>query len=532
MTPHLVFHPAPFGKTQSTDIRGTRLIALQRDGVDGKWSSFHVQVGGQVVRLLPGTSSTAGTSTWVIIPEGCTVANPNLTDCGFDRGYLFYRNQSSSWSTQHLSGQGLYSLTLLVESGLGLSGNAYYGFDTINPGLPGSGLPTVQNQVIAGIGTNDFWLGSLGLSPYPFNFSDFSEPQPSLLSTFFNQSLIPSLSWSYTAGAYYKNPPVLGSLTLGGYDSTRFTPNDVSFPFGADFSRDLLVRLRSITYDTFGSPPLLASGIDVFLDSMVTQMWLPVEVCQQFEQAFNLTWNATAALYTLDESLHSNLLAKNPTFTFTIANGSNSEDSTVDIVFPYAAFDLNISQPYVDSEQRYFPLKQAQNSSQYVLGRVFLQEAYVTADYSRQNFSVSQALFPQTNVQQNIVAIHTPGYKTDTGGKGLSSGAIAGVVIGVVLILALVGGAIYWFRRRSNREKNKQMNQTTHDSTEKDTPSVAAVPELDHEETAVRELDGWHGYKSELEVNDASSGRHELPTPVKIHEIGGHGAVELEAPLR
>jgi hypothetical protein len=426
----------------------------------------------------------------------------------------------------------LYSLTLLVEGELGLSGNGYYGFDTINPGLPGSGLPTVQNQVIAGIGTNDFWLGSLGLSPYSFNFTDFSEPQPSLLSTFFNQSLIPSLSWSYTAGANYKNPPVLGSLTLGGYDSTRFKPSNVSFSFGADFSRDLLVRLRSITYDTFGSPPLLASGIDIFLDSMVTQMWLPVEVCQQFEQAFNLTWNATAALYTLDKSTHSALLAKNPSFTFTIANGSNSEDSTVDIVFSYAAFDLNISQPYVDTEQRYFPLKQAQNSSQYVLGRVFLQEAYIIADYNRQKFSVSQALFPSTNVQQNIVAIHTPGYKPDMIAKGLSSGAIAGIVIAAVSILVLVAGAIFWFRRRSSRQKNDRVLQTDHEPTEKDARSLEVIPELDHTETAVRELDGWHGYKSELQVEDGSWGRHELPSHVRIHEIGGQDAVELEAPLR
>lgn len=482
--------------------------------------------------MLPGTSSTAGTTTWVIIPEGCTVANPNLTDCGLDRGYLFYRNQSTSWSTQHLSGQGLYSLTLFVESDLGLSGNAYYGFDTINPGLPGSGLPTVQNQVIAGIGTNDFWLGSLGLSPYSFNFSDFSEPQPSLLSTLFNKSLIPSLSWSYTAGAIYKSPSVLGSLTLGGIDSTRFAPNNVSFSFGADFSRDLLVRLQSITHDTFGSSPLLADGIDIFLDSMVTQMWLPVEVCQQFEQAFNLTWNATSELYILDESTHSNLLATNPTFKFRIANGSNSGDSTVDISFPYAAFDLNISQPYVDSEQRYFPLKQAQNSSQYVLGRVFLQEAYVTADYSRQKFSVSQALFPQTNVQQDIVSIHTPGYKVDADVQGLRSGAIAGIAIGAVLALALVGGAIFWFRRRSERTKSNQASQTTHDATEKDQPFVEQIAELDYKDTAIRELDGWHGYKSGLPVNDRSLGKHELPSPVKVHEIGDHGAVELEAPLR
>ena len=35
------------------------------DGIDGKWSTFHVQVGtpGQSIRLLPGTSATAGDTT-------------------------------------------------------------------------------------------------------------------------------------------------------------------------------------------------------------------------------------------------------------------------------------------------------------------------------------------------------------------------------------------------------------------------------------------------------------------------------------
>ncbi|CAD0037523.1 unnamed protein product [Aureobasidium pullulans] len=456
------------------------------DGADGRWSTFHVEVGGQTVRLLPSTSASAGSSTWVVIDEGCTVANPNLTNCNNERGYLFHRNESTSWSTRRLSGEGLYSLNTFVEGYLGLTGNAYYGFDTINLGLTGSDLPIVQGQVIAGFGTNDFWLGNLGLSPYPFNFTDLDDPQPSLLR----------------------------------YDTTRFTPNNVSFPFGADFSRDLLVKLRSISYDTFGSPPLLASEIDIFLDSAVTQMWLPVNVCQQFEKAFNLTWNATAELYLLDEDTHSALLSRNPTFTFTIANGSNSADSTVDIVFPYSAFDLNITQPYVNTETRYFPLKQAQNSSQFVLGRVFLQEAYLVADYGHRNFSVSQALFPQTNIEQNIVAIHTPGYKTeDDRPDGLSGGAIAGIVGAAVVVLFSIIAATIWFKRRSTR-KVKISTEQTH------------ISELDHGDTAVQEVDGWHGYKPELEVNDGSSGRHELPTPVKMHEVAGHLPVELEAPLR
>jgi hypothetical protein len=35
------------------------------DGIDGRWSTFHVSVGtpGQAVRLLPGTSATASDTT-------------------------------------------------------------------------------------------------------------------------------------------------------------------------------------------------------------------------------------------------------------------------------------------------------------------------------------------------------------------------------------------------------------------------------------------------------------------------------------
>lgn len=494
---------------------------------------------GQTVRLLPGTSASAGDTTWVVIDEGCTVANPNLTNCGNERGSLFHRSNSTSWSTQRLTGGGLYSLNTFEESYLGLGGNAYYGFETINLGLPGSGMPTVSNQVVAGFGTNDFWLGSLGLSPIPFNFTDLNDPQPSLLSTLRNESLIPSLSWAYTAGAHYQDPPVYGSLTLGGYDTTRFRENNVTLAFGADFSRDLLVKLQSITYNTLGSSPLLTSGIDMFIDSMVTNIYLPLDVCRAFEQAFNLTWNATADMYVLDEATHDSLLAQNPTFTFTLSNGS----STVDIVFPYAAFDLNATQSLVGSDVRYFPLKQAQNSSQYTLGRVFLQEAYVVADYSRQNFSVSQALFPGTSIAQNLVTILPPGAEVEHDkSKNISSGAIAGIAIAAVAVLGLVVGLVVWSRRRAKRrqaEEKELADRALQSGGEKASAAAAVreMHELDDRETMVRELDGWQSARTELQgdqAKDGVSGRYELRDPVKVHEMGGGNmpAVELEAPLR
>ena len=61
----------------------------------------------------------------------------------------------------------------------------------------------MDQQVIAAIDTKDFYLGSLGLTPRPVNFT-WDDPTQSFLSTLKNQSIIPSLSFGYNAGAQYR----------------------------------------------------------------------------------------------------------------------------------------------------------------------------------------------------------------------------------------------------------------------------------------------------------------------------------------
>ncbi|KAL2035881.1 hypothetical protein VTO58DRAFT_101799 [Aureobasidium pullulans] len=100
------------------------------------------------------------------------------------------------------------------------------------------------------------------------------------------------------------------------------------------------------------------------------------------------------------------------------------------------------------------------------------------------------------------------------------------------MVLLSIIAATIWLKRRSTRNVKISTEQTQLDTDEKDNAATQAISELDHGDTAVQEVDGWHGYKPELEVNDGSSGRHELPTPIKVHEVAGHLPIELEAPLR
>jgi hypothetical protein len=221
-------------------------------------------------------------------------------------------------------------------------------------------------------------LGVFGLGPKPTNFSDFNEPQPSYMWSLKNQSLIPSLSFGYSAGAPYRGKGVSGSLTLGGYDAARFEPNNMTFTFGPDTSAPLMVGLQSIQADNTlnGVVSLLPKGQLFFIDSTVPEIWLPVQACAMFETSFGLVHDPTTDRYLLNDSVHSQLQKLNPSLTFQLGNDVYGGES-VNIVLPYSAFDLQANYPLYPNATNYFPLRRAANDSQYVLGRTLLQESQV-----------------------------------------------------------------------------------------------------------------------------------------------------------
>jgi hypothetical protein len=418
----------------------------------------------------------------------------------------------------------------------------------------------LNHTVVAEISTGDYLIGMLGLNPRPTNFSTFNDPQPSYLSLLYEQNIIPSLSYSYSAGAKYRNNEVLGDLILGGYDDSLYQENDITFGFDFDQSRDLTVGIQAITSQVgTNTASLLPNGILSLIDSTVSQIWLPLEACQLFEKVFGLVYDNNTELYLLNSTQHASLLTQNPIITFTLGL-STSGGQTVDITFPYAAFDQNISYPAVSNTTAYFPLKRATNSTQYTLGRTFLQEAYLTVDYLRSNFSVSQRTWA-INPQHHIVSITPPFNATNgtesgssgnstSGGtnnaassSGISTGAIAGIAIAAVILLVLVaGGLFYYFRMykpRKQQEKESadmalgiaaaaaEEQQNKHDNNPFDTPSTGitelASPYKDEPQRP--ELHGSHGgsevdggyYGHEVDAQDTI--RYELEAPHGMHEM-------------
>ena len=284
-------------------------------------------------------------------------------------------------------------------------------------------------------------------------------------------------------------------MTLGGVDTNRFQAHDVSFDL--DDAQQPVLALNEISVTAHPLPDsttkpgwstdsfslLGTADADLFtIDSTTPYLWLPESVCQQFEKAFGLAYDTNVQLYTFgsNASQHQTLVDWNMTFQFTVADQPGSS-KTVSLTLPYAAFDLQLSYPYpglnaTDASPaiNYFPLRKAANNTQYTIGRVFLQETYLTVDYERNNFSISQALFSQDAlVDMNLVDISRPADSTFAGphitrSSVLSKAEIAGVVVGAAVAIALlVVIGVLCFRLRRDRNNKRYIRDRSDERSRK-----------------------------------------------------------------
>lgn len=370
-----------------------RLISPSQrwNGSDGPWSSFVINVGNppKTLFVLP---STSGRSTWVVLPEGCEQQG-DPADCDALRGGVFDPNKSTTFSPElPPDGQQYFSLNFGPEQPLNsllpqdqaYNGGAEVGNDTLRFGFSSDDAPTLENQLIVGFAVNVPFLGLLGLSAWNETIASFQDVHPSVIAALRDMDAIPSRSWGYTAGAQYRN--TYGSLTFGGYDSSRGNVDNVlTVSMQEDVTRDLVIQIQQTTlgYNS-QNHSISTEPIPVFIDSVVPEIWLPQNICASFEETFGLVWNDTVEMYLVDDELHNQLTDGDASVTFSlIANSTTNSSDTIDITMPYAAFNLTAAYPLLEAlypgnataTLRYFPLKRANETDQYYLGRTFLQEA-------------------------------------------------------------------------------------------------------------------------------------------------------------
>jgi len=298
-------------------------------------------------------------------------------------------------------------------------------------------------------------------------------------------------------------------LAFGGYDQSRFVPNNITFPFDANDSRKPSLNIQAIVSQNLSNEPvnLLPDGAAYTLvDFAESHIWLPVSACDAFASAFNLTYDNNTDLYLVDPSTHAQLVERNLTITFGLGETSDP-GKRVNVVLQYSAFDQKATYPIFENATNYFPIRRAYNDTQYTLGRTFFQEAYIRVDYERGNFSVHHALFPATNAKQQIIAIAAlkvgSRVASGDGSRAFSRSTIAGVSVGSVAVLSFIVFFIRWMlRRRRNvtdieteEPKEIQVEFVDHPKLETD-----GLPNLETDGIAFFEKDGQPFAKMEGHV--------------------------------
>lgn len=308
----------------------------------------------------------------------------------------------------------------------------------------------------------------------------------------------------------------------------------MSFSLSPDYAPIVAINSISVSSGTDSLPSnwdsnphtlLSVSEADLFtIDSSTPFLWLPEQACDAFASALNLTYDETLQLYLFpsDNSSTPEILNSwNLTFTFALSNlpGSSSE---IELALPYDAFNLQLTYPFpnldadfASAPTNYFPLRKATNSTQYTIGRAFLQETYLTVDYERNTFSLSQAVFTLEAVNNvNLLSITRPAGSIWPGPlqSGLSTGAKAGIGVGAAIGAVIATALIWLFCIRKRRGSD-----TTKAEKEKRRTLLGRFHRNPDSQTTVAELLGDKHLPTEVPA-DSSASRFELSanTPIEM----------------
>lgn len=150
-----------------------------------------------------------------------------------------------------------------------------------------------------------------------------------------------------------------------------------------------------------------------------------------------------------------------------------------------------------------------------MLGRAFLQEAYLIVDWEQGSLNISQTVHNPT--EKILVGITSTDGPASSSRGGLSSASIAGLVVGLIAIVALIAGisAFLWHRKRTARERKHSILAPTIDTIETLGTGTLVDTEIMSETASCRK-------------NRLDSGASELPEECRDHELGSRSILEME----
>jgi hypothetical protein len=382
------------------------------------------------------------------------------------------------------------------------------------------------------------------------------------LFTAFSDGYIPSISYGLHVGSVYPN--VTPSLYWGGYDSSRllgppitsntdtFTLRDISLTVSSGGGAYLNNSANStIPIFSGSSSPLTAKP-----DPGPPYLYLPQSVCDaiathlpvSFNKDFNLyTWDTSSSAYTeIISSPHA------ITFTFDSAIGSGTN-----INVPFALLNLTLDYPLASPSVQYFPCSpySPSSGSPYILGRAFLQAAFIGNAWDQKKLFLAQAPGPSVQapsiktIGTSDVALSswvttptweqtwaltlqalpgtfnnttpTPSSNETSSGSsgstnkssGISGGAIAGIVVGVVALLLILAAVGFFMWRRKKR--NQGPAPPPRDEPSQQAPvELSGTPQIQEKSAVSDQSNKYKKYAS-----NGVEGSQEPPAELPGHDV-------------
>ncbi|KAH7031200.1 uncharacterized protein B0I36DRAFT_323401 [Microdochium trichocladiopsis] len=358
------------------------------------------------------------------------------------------------------------------------------------------------------------------------------------------------------------------SLTLGGFDQSRFEPHQVVFGLNRT-SPEPQVRLRSITTsvaDKKQAPTVWSGTTQTLLffnesatatiDSSTPYLWLPRNTADRFAAAYGLVWSESFKLYTFKDSNSALRFrdTQNLSLTFTVSGFDDPGDSSSSLTGPGVlnltisgrAFYQNLRYPFTNMQKGaaavpYFPLRRAAQEDQITIGRVFLQETYLLTNYETQSLCLYPARFPGDPVAETslttIPFLRTSMYPGPPDiHSGLSSIQIVGIVVGVCLFCIIVVALTVWLRKRAQNRSSSQpryddKTESGYHSQRKPSFNFMSLLSFKHNSQTAgrphanfnRALSGSTLHSSQ-QLSSKTYDRYETPTPTIPIELTRWGA--------
>ncbi|KAI0882932.1 acid protease [Annulohypoxylon maeteangense] len=469
-------------------------------GPDGPWPAVEVTLGDdQTIALYPGREFQS----FLLTTDYC---NQNRTLCYANQAGLYNDAQSqvdATGSTGHIQFQSgsdyMAGVDIRGQPTNSWIDNMKFGGSTIaNVSL------ALLNQSYMAYPNGQWYpltVGCLGIgAPDTVNQSFSNSYGPAI-----NASLIPGYLWAHNKTASNSfgmhigsaNPKMPGSFYFGGYDQNRIVGDVLSYQ--DDYTKD--ITLKDITIKVVdGSSPwqfeslggLLSSGnssitsggLQVSVDGCSPYLSLPKSTCDAIAKNLPVTYNEGLGLYywNTNEPKYTQIVNSASVLEFVFIADSNTKNVSISV--PFRHLNLTLTAPLVDQPTQYFPCYTG-HSKGYTLGRAFLQDAFVGANWGTKSWWLAQApgpnipsanvvelangggikastndwkeswsgswtaLTPEEASSSSTVSAPTATNTDSVDSTGLSTGAKAGIGVGVGIAgLAALGALAFFFMRR------------------------------------------------------------------------------------